>query len=109
MRPIPRGLLIHRAVLKRPATTDTFQAQTYTETELNYVRFDPYKRTSKTKENTERVLSTTMFYDCINSRPRGLDFHLGDRIISGGTEYEVKSIEHLHDNRGLHHIELGLM
>ena len=97
-------------MLRRPTETDTYQATTYTETELSYVRFEPLRRTYKTKENTERVLAANFYYDCVNSRPRGLDFMNGDHITApDGTDYEVRKIEHLYDRSGLHHIELELM
>ena len=73
------------------------------------MRFEPVKRTRKTKENTERALSANMYFDCTNSRPQGQDFRVGDRIVFRGTDYEVSAIERLYDNHGLHHYELELM
>jgi hypothetical protein len=110
MKPIPISLLIHSAVLKKPTGTDEYQNKTYEETELSFIRIEPETQTRKTKDNTEGAFSATLFFDCVNSRPANICFELGDRITAcWGTEYEVRTVERLFDNRGLHHIELGLM
>lgn len=110
MRPIPRSLLIHSAVLKKPSGTDEYRNRTYTETELSYIRIEPETHTRKTKDNTEGAFSATLIFDRVNSRPSDVCFELGDRITAcWGTDYEIRSIERLFDNRGLHHYEIGLM
>ena len=109
MRPIPKCLLIHSATLKKPTGTDEFQNKTYNEILLSFVRFEPVTQTRKTKDNTEGALSGTMYYDRVNSQPRGAQFELGDRVIFNGTDYEVRTVERLFDGRGLHHLEIGLM
>lgn len=109
MRPIPRKLLIHTATLKTSASIDAFQKPTHAETALTCVRIEPSNAVIKTKDNTEITLSAVLFYDCTNSLPKGTDFALESKIVFGGEERMVKSVERFYDHNKLHHLEIGLV
>jgi hypothetical protein len=108
VRPIPKRLLIHSAVLKSPTGTDAWQDRTWNETPLRFVRLDPSEKVVMTKDNTEVQLTSTLFYDCKNSDPPGIRFSHGQKIKWNGREYTVETAEEMYDERRLHHWEVGL-
>lgn len=108
MKPIPRSLLIHSAVLYE-VTENAWQSETRTElAQLRHVRIEPSSRLTVSKDDRSVEISATLFYDCRCSRPRAVEFREGQRLSFGGQLYRVESIELIYDNRRLHHLEIGL-
>lgn len=70
---------------------------------------EPSSRVVRTTNNAEVQLSATLFYDCRNSRPRGVEFKEDDIITFNGQKLSVKVVEPLYDEGRLHHIEMGLI
>lgn len=110
MRPIPRSLLIHSATLRSPAGVDVWQKPiNLAPIDLSYVRIDPSSKVIISKDNTEMQLSSTLIYDCRNSRPLDVTFTPEQIITWQDRDYKVISAEPLYDGKRLHHWELGLI
>ncbi|MPW26257.1 hypothetical protein GC105_10705 [Alkalibaculum sp. M08DMB] len=110
MRPIPKKVLIHDASHKYDGTKDTWGNITYPNTrDLKRVRIEPTSKRVLSKDNTEVQLNSLMFYDCVNSKPVGVTFEIGDAIVFGGATYIVVSPDPLYDNSKIHHYEIGLV
>lgn len=108
MKPIPKNLLIHSAELREVSEDEWQSEQVQSSTALMRVRIEPITKLVTTNNNRTVTLSATLFYDCRNSRPRGAEFGQGQRLIFGGREYTVETIEPLYDKNKLHHLEVGL-
>ncbi len=110
MKPIPKSLLIHKVTLHRKESEDKWgRAELDMGTELTYVRLEPSSRVVRDKNNAEIQLAAVLFYDCRNSRPKGVTFQTDDVIIFNGQKHAVQAVEPLYDGRRLHHYELGLI
>ena len=109
MRPIQLSLLIHSATLRHPIALDAWQNVVYTDTELKHIRIEPCKKVSHKKDSTEVTLSSVLFFDCVNSRPRSVSFEVGDKLIFDGAEYTVLTAKALYDGCKLHHYEVVLV
>lgn len=110
MRPIPRSLLIHSAILQLPAGIDVWQRPINPASiDLSYVRIDPSNKIIINNDNTEEQLSSTLIYDCHNSRPLGINFEPEQIVTWQGRDYKVITTEPLYDGSKLHHWELGLI
>lgn len=79
------------------------------EQEITYVRMEPSGKVVRDKNNAEVQLAATLFYDCRNSRPKGVEFAEDDIIIFNGQKHSIQVIEPLYDGERLHHIEMGLI
>lgn len=79
------------------------------ETELRFVKMEPSGRIIRGKNNAEIQLAATLFYDCRNSRPRGVNFAVDDVILFNGQKHRIQLVEPLYDGGRLHHYELGLI
>ena len=109
MRPIPKQLLIHQAILHRVEHEDRFgNAKLDAGQSMKHVRFEPTDKIVRTSNNAEIKLSAIMFYDCKNSKPRGLSFVVDDIIAFGNEKYKVQTCDLLEDTKP-HHYELGLV
>lgn len=110
-KPIPKHLLIHSAKhYYGTLSEDEWGNMAHTDNrELTLVRFEPTSKMVMGKDNTERQLSMLMFYDERNSRPTGVVFSMGDKIEFDGKSYIVVSNDLLHDEKRLHHQEVGLV
>lgn len=110
MRPIPKRLLIHQAILHKETVQDRWgKGQLDAGVKLEFVRMEPSRQLIRDKNNAEVQLAATLFYDCLNSRPRDIGFQEDDIIIFNGQRHQVRSVEPLYDERHLHHYELGLV
>lgn len=110
MRPIPKRLLIHSVLLRRSSCEDRWgKVIEETSEELSYVRMEPSSRIVRDKNNAEIQLSATLFYDCKNSRPKGLEFNVDDIIEFNGQKHQVQVVEPLYDGKRMHHYELGMI
>lgn len=109
-RPIPKSVLIHQAIYLTGKTTDDWGNTTYANKQPIYnVRFEPSGRLTRSKDNQELQLSLLMFYDQRNSRPSGLVFKVDEQIEYKGQTYTIVSNDLEHDEKGLHHQEVGLV
>ncbi len=110
MRPIPRALLIHEAILKRPKIVDRWGSTEYEEdVSLQRVRIEPSFKVIRDKNNQEIQLAALLFFDCRNSRPARQTFRLDDVVIFNGQQHRVQVVEPLYDGRHLHHYEIGMV
>lgn len=110
MKPIPKKLLIHSVELMEVNTANSWQEEeTKTIANLKYVRIEPSSKLITAKDNRQVTLAATLLYDCRNSRPAGVEFKQGQKIIWNGIEHVIETIEPLYDGEKLHHYELGLI
>lgn len=111
MRAIPKELLIHEVMYhKQIAGEDFYDEESLNAgTMLTYVRMEPSNKIIRDKNNAEIQLVATMFYDCKNSRPKGIPFAVDDVVIFNGMKHKVQIVEPLYDKKKLHHYELGLI
>lgn len=110
MKPIPKSLLIHKAVLKRPKAKDRWGSTEYeNDVTLQRVRMEPLSKIIRDKNNQEIQLAALLFFDCRNSRPTGQAFQLDDIVVFNGQQHRIQVIDPLYDGRGLHHYEIGLI
>lgn len=110
MKPIPKRLLIHSAELKAVNADNSWQEEeTKTIANLKYVRIEPSSKLITAKDNRQVTLAATLLYDCRNSRPTGVGFIQGQKVIWNGIEHVIETIEPLYDSGKLHHYELGLI
>ena len=110
MRPIPKKLLIHTVTHARIASNDRWDEGSLTDQqELKCVRMEPSSKIVRDKNNAEIQLAATLFYDCKNSRPRGVDFAVDDIILFNGQKHAIQLIEPLYDGKRLHHYEQGVV
>ena len=109
MRAIPKWLLIHRAIRYKVNKDRWGQETQEEEQELAYIRIEPSSKVVRDKNHAEVKLAATLFYDCRNSRPRGVEWEEDDIVVVNGERYRVQVIEPLYDGRRLHHYELGMV
>lgn len=107
MRPIPRSLLIHSAVLYEERENSWQERELVELAKLSHVRVEPASKMIITSDNRSVTLSATLFYDCRNSLP-GVEFKPGYIVEFGGKRYRVETVEVFYDRQKLHHLEVGL-
>lgn len=107
MRPIPRSLLIHSAVLYEERENSWQERELVELAKLTHIRVDPASKMMITSDNRSVTLSATLFYDCRNSLPT-VEFKPGYIVEFGGRKYRVETVELLYDRQKLHHLEVGL-
>lgn len=108
MKAIPKNLLIHSGTIAVTSTDDWGAETTTAPTELKFIRIEPYNKILKTKNNEEVQTNALMFYDAVNSLPKGQSFTENTIININGREYRIVTIDELYDNRKLHHYEITL-
>ena len=110
MRAMPKSLLIHAVARVKTAPVDFWENEEISDREeITFVRMEPSHRIIRDKNNAEVQLSAVLFYDCRNSRPRGMEFFEDEVILFGGQSYRVIEVEPLYDGRRLHHYEIGMV
>lgn len=111
MRPIPKSLLIHEVMLHKQLDGGDRWGEKELDSgeKLSCVRMEPSSKIVRDKNNAEIQLVATMFYDCKNSKPRGVTFAADDVIVFNGEKHKIQVVEPLYDGRKLHHYELGLI
>lgn len=107
MRPIPRSLLIHSAVLYEERENSWQERELVELAKLTHIRVEPASKMMITSDNRSVTLSATLFYDCRNSLPT-VEFKPGYIVEFGGRKYRVETVELLYDRQKLHHLEMGL-
>ena len=109
MRPIPKKLLIHTVALYS-VTEDRWGKESPGDgQELQHVRLEPSGKVLRNKSSAEIQLDSTLFYDCRNSVPRGLEFSVDDIVVFNNQKFSIQLVEPLYDEKKLHHYELGLI
>lgn len=109
MQAIPKKLLIHEATRYTEEKDRWGNGTPSEEQRLKYVRVEPSSKVVRDKNNAEVQLAATLFYDCRNSRPRGLTWKTDDVIAINGDKYRVQTVEPLYDEKRLHHYEIGMV
>lgn len=110
MKPIPKKLLLHTAILKTISINNTWQEEMDESISvLEKIRIEPISKLVTAKDNRQVTLSAVLFYDCKNSRPKNQSFIQGQKVIWNGIEYVIETVEPLYDDNKLHHYEMGLL
>lgn len=111
MIPIPRSALPHNIVLRAPGQTDAWGQETDQTmgTEIRYVRIEPSSKLVADAQNRQIQLAALLFYDCVNSAPRGISWKQGQKITFNGQPMTVQVVEPLYAAQALHHYEIGLV
>lgn len=114
-RPIQKRLLIHSGVLVTGGTNDIWQKTAATvNVDLKKIRFDNTDKIVKSPTNIERQLTAIMFFDIVNSEPKGQTF-VKNQIIKFQTNFlplaerRIETIEEVYDGKKLHHYEIGVI
>lgn len=108
MRPIPKFLLIHSAVLRREQSENVWGSKVYEGTTLENVRLEPVAKRQYSLSDALPEADVKMFFDCRNSSPRGVVFGTGDVVVFGSREYKIVRVSSFYDERRLHHYEVYL-
>jgi len=114
LKQIERKLLPHSATLLR-REGGAWEDGAENAKNLQYVRVDGNDRLTYSVDGVSRLCERVLYFDCVNSRPTGTGFRLGDVIVytEAGVEreYTVKSVFAAPTdqiNPAVHHWELGL-
>lgn len=110
MRPIPKQLLIHTVTLHHKKHVDRWGKVELDEgTEVRCVRIEPSRQIVRDQNGAEIQLAASLFCDCRNSHPQGIQWHVDDIVCVSSEMYQVKTVEPLYDERTLHHYEVGMV
>lgn len=110
IRAIPKKLLIHTVTHAREGEENRWgNTELVDEQSLTHVRMEPSSKVVRDKSGAEIQLAATLFYDCRNSRPCGMEFAIDDIITFNGQRHRLVLVEPLYDGEKLHHYELGLI
>lgn len=108
MRPIPRAMLSHTAALLQPTGEGGDAALLAPVATLTRVYVEQRAEETLTPEETRPGRAALLLYDARHSRPRGVAFAPGQRVLCQGALYRVTAVEPLMDGPRLHHVELTL-
>lgn len=109
MKPIPKNLLIHSGTIAAITKDDGWgPIEISPSINLSNVRIEPTKKIVRNKRNEEVQIASTLFYDCVFSRPSNQVFTEDTIIVINGVSHEIVLIDELYDNLKLHHYEIGL-
>ena len=109
-RPIPRRLLPHTATLYKRTGVDQYNDPTYAAgVALQFVRFEPTKKTALTALGEMADDKMMLFFDCVNSLPVGTTFGQMDRVVFGGFDLTVRQADPMTGSGAdVHHYEVAL-
>ena len=108
--PIPRSILPHSATLKKPGEPDARGKVTYTESTLNYIRFETARKNALTSLGEQRNDLGVLFFDVQNSLPSGTTFAVNDQVIFEGRTFTVREVTPEYTVHGNpHHYEVALV
>jgi len=107
-KPIPRNLLIHSATLKHVTGRDVYGVETFTTSNLSYVRFEPKIKTILSDLGEGKNDKYLMIWDSTNSLPQTAVFANLDKIVYDGVELTIREVFKASDERALHHLEIYL-
>lgn len=126
LKPIPKQLLQHLAVIHLCTGVDGWQAPKWENIEVRGVHIQPTNSIVKTATNIEVVLRSILFVDSIRSIPHLAYNELMRRSLEAGAplrvtvygnggktigDYEVVTVDPVPDvpSNRVHHYELGLV
>lgn len=90
MRSIPKKLLIHEAVHAVSTDSDRWGTEILVNRQkIDHIRIEPTEKIIRDKNNAEVQLAATLFYDCRNSRPKGMVFAVDDIILVNEEMYGI--------------------
>ena len=108
--PIPRSLLPHSVTLKKPGAPDARGKVTYTDSTLNFVRFETARKNALTALGEQRNDLGVLFFDMQNSLPAGTTFAVNDQVIFEGRTFTVREVTPEYTVYGNpHHYEVALV
>jgi hypothetical protein len=111
---IPRRFLPHSAILFTETAPDVWGNCLETETPLSHVRIDRRESVDISGGRRVKKSGATMFYDCHNSTPAGVNFSLCGNGIKRqsvsfeGARFAIEKVEYLYAEDTLHHLEITL-
>lgn len=107
--PIPRSMLPHSAELKHISAMDKWGKAEYTVIALEYIRIEPiYARSFSLAANDPKA-KARLYFDAVNSLPRGISFETGDTIVFGSEEFVITEVKPFSaDMAAIHHYEVML-
>ncbi len=101
VRPIPFSLLNDVVTLHEPMGHGLYRT-----CEVEYVRVVTNSEiTDRSAVNVRDVSEITVYYDCVNSTPRGISFRAGMPLEHNGSKYEIIRAETFSGERP-HHIRI---
>lgn len=110
MNQIPKSLLIHDITRMTVLKKDKWGKEETVDTQnVERVRIEPSSKIVRGKNGAEIQLQAELFYDCKNSRPKGVVFKEDDIVVFNDARHKVKAVTPLYDKRKLHHYEIGLV
>jgi len=115
MKPIPLKIL-NQSCTHNSITKDNWGAETETEYALTQVYFEVSNQIVKSKDNTDIVASSMLFFDMVNSVCKlatvitSPNFAEDDIITFNSKDYRIVKIDPIHqaDTTSIHHYELYL-
>lgn len=109
VKPISKRLLPHKVIYK--SYSNGRNGVTYDEgIELSLVSVDYNTKYGIKADSQANEFKATLFYDCVNSKPKYIVFKEKDKIVHNGAEMTVESISAPNwCNDKVHHYELGLV
>lgn len=110
IRPIPKKLLVHSAMLYKMIEEDRWGKSHLDDgIALEKIKIEPTTQIVRDANNAEVQLSAMLFFDCENSRPKGTAFQVDDIIVFNSEGFRVKTVEPLYAETTPHHYEVGLI
>lgn len=107
MRPMARHLLIHTVTYKPQIQEDAW-GHTYGEpVVVKRVRIEPKDNVAQGLLDKQTNYRYRLYWDKVLSTP--CEFSLEGKVIFEGQEMTITEIRKLHDNVGLHHLEIHLL
>ena len=109
VKPIPKALLIHSAVLKKTSSMSLFGEKTFSQTALAHIRIELTHRLVLTDGDTVQKNAGVMYFDMKNSTPSDTVINVGDYIAFGGNDYLVETVRRVLADGKIHHIKATLL
>jgi uncharacterized protein YjaZ len=111
MPPIPLCALPHKVSLKHKTLDGIYNEIDNTEVLITHVRVELYERISgvSSTDFSVRSRSAVMYYDIVNSSPKGLSFEIGQIVNYEGKNYAVTSVNAVMAEEIIHHYRIELL
>ena len=106
--PMPKAILIHSVQYKEYEGDGRFGKEYKEPVTLGNVLVQPVSSISRTNNMNTVAFNSLMFYDCINSSPKNINFVKESIISFNGQEMEISRINPIYAFN-LHHYELELI
>jgi hypothetical protein len=108
---IPAAALPHSVILKNVSADGIFREFDNSLISVSRVRVERRPRSSGDKSSGFSSLSrgAVMYYDTVNSCPKGLSFEIGQIICYAGQDYTVSAVTAVMDCSSVHHYKIELI